>query len=154
MAEPRERNFKVSATGGAGTNGQPARYAAGIDNAQDFYDVQTAAPMAGRNPANRPQAAAPATQRPAPRMALDGIVPLDAPTQYPDEAIDTGGALGPSAGEEVMASPAMLRTQNNQDVAALAAYLPFYAKIAEMPQASNAFRNWYRYVRSQVEGGA
>jgi len=32
----------------------------------------------------------------------------------------------------------------------------FGHKIAriEMPQASNAFRNWYRYVRSQVEGGA
>jgi len=135
MAEPRERNFKVSATGGAGTNGQPARYAAGIDNAQDFYDVQTAAPMAGRNPANRPPAVA-QEQRPAPRMPLDGIVPLDAPTQYPDEGVDTGGALG------------------SQDVAALASYLPFYAKIAEMPQASNAFRNWYRYVRSQVEGGA
>jgi hypothetical protein len=153
MAEPRERNFKVSATGGAGTNGQPARYAAGIDNAQDFYDVQTAAPMAGRNPANRPPAVA-QEQRPAPRMPLDGLVPLDAPTQYPDEGVDTGGALGPNAGEEVMAAPAMLRAQNSQDVAALASYLPFYAKIAEMPQASNAFRNWYRYVRSQVEGGA
>ena len=153
MAEPRERNFKVSATGGAGTNGQPARYAAGIDNAQDFYDMQTAAPMAGRNPANRPQAPS-AAQRPAPRMPLDGIVPLDAPTQYPDEGVDTGGALGPNAGEEVMAAPAMLRAQNDQDIAALAAYLPFYAKIAEMPQASNSFRNWYRYVRSQVEGGA
>jgi hypothetical protein len=51
-----------------------------------------------------------------------------------------------------MAAPAMLKAQNNQDIAQLAAYLPFYAKIAEMPQASNAMRNWYRYVRSQVEG--
>jgi hypothetical protein len=152
MAEPRERNFQVSATGGAGTNGQPARYAAGIDNAQDFYDVQTAAPMAGRNPANKPQA--PMVERPAPRMPLNGIVPLDAPTQYPEEGVDTGGMLGPNAGEEVMAAPAMLRAQNDQDVAQLAAYLPFYAKIAEMPQASNAFRNWYRYIRSQVEGTA
>jgi len=149
MALPKEQNFQVSATGGAGTNGQPARFAAGIDNAQDFYDVQTAAPMSGRNPANKPQAV---SAEMMPKMSLDGIVPLDAPTQYPEEGIDTGGALGPNAGEEVMAAPAMLKAQNNQDIAQLAAYLPFYAKIAESPRASNAMRNWYRYVRAQVEG--
>jgi len=149
MAKRKEENFQVSATGGAGTNGQPARYAAGIDNAQDFYDVQTAAPMAGRNPANQPSVS---SEFNMPKLSLDGIVPLDAPTQYPEEGVDTGGALGPNAGEEVMAAPAMLKAQNNQDIAQLAAYLPFYAKIAESPRASNAMRNWYRYVRSQVEG--
>ncbi len=53
MAKAKDENFQVSATGGAGTNGQPARYAAGIDNAQDFYDMQTSAPMSGQNPALR-----------------------------------------------------------------------------------------------------
>jgi hypothetical protein len=149
MAVKKENNFQVSATGGAGTNGQPARYAAGIDNAQDFYDMQTSAPMAGANPANKPSMGAADVM---PKISTAGIVPLDAPTQYPEEGVDTGGALGPNAGEEVMAAPAMLNAQNNQDIAQLAAYLPFYAKIAEMPQASNAMRNWYRYVRSQVEG--
>ena len=43
-------------------------------------------------------------------------------------------------------------SQNSQDIAQLAASLPFYAKIAESPNASNSFRNWYRYIRSQVEG--
>lgn len=149
MAIKKENNFQVSATGGAGTNGQPARYTAGIDNAQDFYDVQTAANMAGENPANKPTMS---MQGGMPKLDVSGIVPLDAPTQYPEEGVDTGGALGPNAGEEVMAAPAMLKAQNNQDIAQLAAYLPFYAKVAEMPQASNAMRNWYRYVRSQVEG--
>ena len=37
MAKAKDQNFLVSGTGGAGTNGQPARYAAGIDNAEDFY---------------------------------------------------------------------------------------------------------------------
>jgi hypothetical protein len=149
MALPKEQNFQVSATGGAGTNGQPARYAAGIDNAGDFYDVQTAARMSGENTANKPRMTGEPT---LPKMNVSGIVPLDAPTRYPEEPIDTGSPLGPSAGEEVLAAPAMLNAQNNQDIAQLAAYLPFYAKIAEMPQASNAFRNWYRYIRSQVEG--
>lgn len=149
MAARKENNFQVSATGGAGTNGQPARFAAGIDNAQDFYDMQTSAPMSGTNPANKPRTGAADVM---PKMSTAGIVPLDAPTQYPEEGIDTGGALGPNAGEEVMAAPAMLSAQNNQDIAQLAAYLPFYAKIAESPNASNATRNWYRYIRSQVEG--
>ena len=149
MAVKKENNFQVSATGGAGTNGQPARYAAGIDNAQDFYDMQTSAPMAGANPANKPSMGAADVM---PKISTAGIVPLDAPTQYPEEGVDTGGALGPNAGEEVMAAPAMLNAQNNQDIAQLAAYLPFYAKIAESPRASNATRNWYRYIRSQVEG--
>lgn len=149
MAKAKENNFQVSATGGAGTNGQPARYAAGIDNAQDFYDVQTSAKMSGQNPANNLKVS---TEPTIPKINTDGIVPLNAPTQFPDEGLDTGGIAGPNAGEEVMAAPAMLRAQNNQDIAQLAAYLPFYAKIAESPQASNAMRNWYRYVRSQVEG--
>lgn len=149
MAKAKENNFLVSGTGGAGTNGQPARFAAGIDNATDFYEMQTQAPMAGRNPANKPTATAPEMM---PKISMDGIVPLDAPTRYPEEGIDTGGALGPNSGEEVMAAPAMLRAQNSQDIAQLAAYLPFYAKIAESPRASNAMRNWYRYVRAQVEG--
>jgi hypothetical protein len=150
MAVRKENNFKVSATGGAGTNGQPASYAAGIDNAQDFYELQTQAKMSGANPAvTAKQNMQPATE---PKININGIVPLDAPTQYPEEGIDTGAALGPNAGEEVMAGPAMLKSQNNQDIAQLASYLPFYAKIAESPRASNATRNWYRYIRSQVEG--
>lgn len=149
MAIRKENNFQVSGTGGAGTNGQPARYAAGIDNAQDFYELQTSQPMSGENTANKPSYAA---QGAMPKISTAGIVPLDAPTQYPEEGVDTGGALGPNAGEEVMAAPAMLNAQNNQDIAQLAAYLPFYAKIAESPRASNATRNWYRYIRSQVEG--
>ena len=51
MAKEAKNNFQVSATGGAGTSGQPARYAAGIDNAEDFYEMQTAAKMQGQNPA-------------------------------------------------------------------------------------------------------
>ena len=51
VAKEAKNNFQVSGTGGAGTSGQPARYAAGIDNAEDFYEMQTAAKMQGQNPA-------------------------------------------------------------------------------------------------------
>jgi hypothetical protein len=79
MAKAKENNFLVSGTGGAGTNGQPARYAAGIDNAQDFYELQTSQPMAGENTANKPSYAA---QGAMPKISLDGLVPLDAQPRH------------------------------------------------------------------------
>jgi hypothetical protein len=149
MAEKANQNFQVSATGGAGSSGQAAQYAAGIDNAGDFYELQTQATMS-KSGVQLPNRGNPVT----PKMPVGDIVPLNAPTLYPEEGVDTGAALGPNAGQEVMAAPSMLAAQNNDDIAALAAYLPFYAKIAESPQASNATRNWYRYIRSQVQGQA
>ena len=147
MAISKENNFKVSGTGGAGTNGQPVRYAAGIDNAGDFYDLQTQANMS-KSGVQLPNRGEPVV----PKMSINDIVPLTAPSQYPEEGVDTGAALGPNAGQEVMAAPAMLKAQNDEDIAKLAANLPFYSRVAESPQASNAMRNWYRYVRSVAQG--
>lgn len=146
MAEPAATNFGVSATGGAGSAGQPAQYTAGMDNGGDFYELQTAAKM---NKSGVNLKAAGATMRGA---ADAGVTPIDAPTAYPEEGVDTGAALGPSAGEEVMAAPTMLKAQNDEDIAKLTAYLPVYARIAESPNATNATRNFYRYMRSRVQG--
>ena len=82
MALPKNQNFQVSATGGAGTNGQPARYAAGIDGAQDFYDLQTAAQLSGSNPAFS-TVPSPSGQRPFRGDSAAKLVPLDAPTMAP-----------------------------------------------------------------------
>jgi hypothetical protein len=149
MAVEASKNFEVSATGGSGSSGQAAQYAAGIDNAGDFYELQTQAPMS-KSGVQLPNRGNPV----APKMATGDIVPLDARTLYPEEGVDTGAAMGPNAGEEIMAAPSMLAAQNNEDIAALAAYMPFYAKVAESPNASNATRNWYRYIRSQIDSQA
>jgi hypothetical protein len=146
MAEPAATNFGVSATGGAGSAGQPAQYTAGMDNGGDFYELQTAAKM---NKSGVNLKAAGATMRGA---ADPDVVPIDAPSIYPEEGVDTGAAMGPNAGEEVMAAPTMLMAQNDEDIAKLTAYLPVYARIAESPNATNATRNFYRYLRSQVQG--
>jgi hypothetical protein len=146
MAEPAATNFGVSATGGAGSAGQPAQYTAGMDNGGDFYELQTAAKM---NKSGVNLKAASSSMRSA---ADSDIVPIDAPTAYPEEGVDTGAAMGPNAGEEVMAAPSMLRAQNDEDIAKLTAYLPVYARIAESPNATNATRNFYRYMRSRVQG--
>jgi len=145
MATQAENNFKVSATGGAGSAGQPAQYAAGIDNAQDFYDLQTAQPM------NKSGVVLPKTRNTMSSGSMDDLIPLDAPTQRPDEPGSAGAMLGAGPDSSALASTQMLAAQNNEDIARLSAHLAVYARIAESPNASNAFRNFYRYLRSQVQ---
>jgi hypothetical protein len=136
-------NFKVSATGGAGTNGQPARYVAGIDGAQDFYDLQTASQLSGSNPAFS-SVPSPSGQRPFRGDSAQKLVPLDAPTQYPDEDVRTGGAISP---ESLYATDAMA---NSEDANRMRAALPYLSTLAELPQTSNAFRNYVRYLKSAL----
>ena len=141
MALPKENNFKVSATGGDGTNGQPARYAAGIDGAQDFYDLQTAAKLSGSNPAFS-SVPSPSGQRPFRGDSAQQLVPLDAPTQRPDEDVRTGATMGQ---ETMYATDAMA---NSEDADRMRAALPFLSTLAELPTTSNAFRNYVRYLKS------
>ena len=61
-----------------------------------------------------------------------------------------GLRTGAGAGPEILSTPSMIAAQNSEDVARLMAVLPVYARIAESPNASNAMRNFYRYLRSQV----
>ena len=141
MAKAKEQNFEVSATGGAGTNGQPARFAAGIDNAQDFYDLQTAAKLEGSNPAFS-RVPSPSSQRPFRGDSAQQLVPLDAPTQRPNEDVRTGGAFGQ---ETMYASD---QTANGEDADRMRQALPYLAVLAELPETSNNFRNYVRYLKS------
>jgi len=131
------------------TDGQPARYAAGMayGDGQDFYDLQTQAPMSGGQPS---PASLPLNQGSALADYAKEVVPFDAPTQYPDQPMTTGLRTGEGAGPEILSTPAMVAAQNSEDVARLMAVLPIYARIAESPNASNSMRNFYRYLLSQV----
>ena len=77
------------------------------------------------------------------------VVPLNTFTQNLDEHPANGAALGPGAGPEALASTAMLEMQNNEDLVKLKAVLPIYKAYAESPNASNAFRNFTRWVDAQ-----
>ena len=131
------------------TDGQPARYAAGMayGDGQDFYELQTQAPMSGGQPS---PASLPLNQGSALADYAKEVVPFDAPTQYPDQPMTTGLRTGEGAGPEILSTPSMIAAQNSEDVARLMAVLPIYARIAESPNASNSMRNFYRYLRSQV----
>ena len=147
MAQAASSNFQVSATGGAGSAGQPAQYMAGgaYGEGKENMELQTAARMNKSGPVARPMPTA------SLRAGGSMPVPLNAPTQEPDVHPANGAALGPGAGSEVLASNMMLNAQNNEDIAKLAAFLPVYAQIAESPNATNATRNFYRFLRTVVE---
>lgn len=146
MATPSSSNFQVSATGGAGSKGQPAQYmSSNYERTGDAgnMELQTSAPMS-RSGVNVP------TPSSRPALPEEPLTPLDARTQRPDEPVSHGAALGPGAGTEALQSTMMLAAQNNEDIAKLAALLPVYQRIAESPSASNSTRNFVRWVQSQV----
>jgi hypothetical protein len=147
MAQEANKNFGVSATGGAGSAGQPAQYMAGgaYGEGQENMELQTAAKM-NKSGVTLPQGRSGG----APTMnAGAAITPLTAFTERPDEPGSTGAAMGNGGGPELLASTAMLEAQNNEDIQKLKAFLPIYAKHAESPEATNASRNFYRWLSAQ-----
>ena len=79
------------------TDGQPARYASGMPygDGQDFYDVQTSAPMAETDNA---AAGVRRARQSQPRMVEEPVTPLYSPTQRPEEPVTSGAVPGPGAG--------------------------------------------------------
>lgn len=98
------------------TDGQPARYASGMPygDGQDFYDVQTSAPMAKTDNAAAGVRRARESQ---PRMVEEPVTPLFSPTQRPEEPVTSGAALGPGPGPMTYDQPpavnALLRAAAN-----------------------------------------
>jgi hypothetical protein len=151
MAEAATSNFQVSATGGAGSAGQPAQYMAGgaYGEGKENMELQTAAKMnkSGVNVGPTPTLSAMSAMM----GSGDEVVPLDSPTQRPDESVTTGAAMdSTSPGPEILSTPGMLNAQQNEDMQKLAAFLPIYARIAESPTATNATRNFYRWLKANV----
>ena len=150
MAEAKATNMKVSGTGGAGTNGQPATYmSSDYERTGDAgnMELQTSAKMnkSGSTPTAAPTGAL--------RSALSQnqeIIPLDAFTKRPNEPIPSGAAMGDGPGAGALSSSLMLNAQNDQDIAKLAAHLPVYRQIAEGPNSSAAFKNLVRWIGTQI----
>jgi hypothetical protein len=148
MAEAASKNFQVSATGGAGSKGQPAQYMAGgaYGEGKENMDLQTSAKI-NKSGVTVPQGRSGV----APVMPSGNpIIPLDAKTQRLDEPVSNGAVGGKGAGPEALQSTMMLAAQNNEDIAKMAALLPMYKRIAESPQATNSTRNYVRWLESQV----
>lgn len=130
--------------GSARTDGQAARFAAGIDNAEDFYEMQTQAKL------NKSGVTLPTGRSGGAPVMQPEVVGLNEFTQRPDEPVSAGADSGAGPDSSVLASTTMLSAMNDADLAKLASHLPVYARIAESPNASAAFKNWYRWLRTQV----
>ena len=138
-----QNNYKVTATGGSGNGGKvPAQYVAGIDNAQDFYDLQTnpAAPMG-----DTPQVNSPSNGRGMQAPTGQKLTSLDAPTDRPAEPLTEGMPFGAGNGPQVMYANS--QTAAAEDMKRLRAALPVLSIIADMPSSSNAFRNYVTHLR-------
>jgi hypothetical protein len=144
MAEKAESNFEVSATGGAGTSGQAAMQATGIDRAYDFMDIQTSAKM-NKSGVQLPKGVG----KNAPVMSGDEVTPLGAPTAEPNVPVSNGAVYGDGQGPEALASTAMLDMQNNEDMLKLKAMLPILKRRAESPDSTNSLNNFVRWVDAQ-----
>ena len=147
MAIAANKNFEVSATGGAGSAGQPAQYMSNdYERTGDAgnMELQTSAKI-NKSGVSLPQGVSGG----APVMSGFQGTPLTAPTERPDEHPSTGAAMGNTPGPEMLASTAMLEAQGSEDIQKLKALLPMYAKAAESPTATNSFRNFYRWLSAQ-----
>lgn len=85
--------------------------------------------------------AGPVPSAPAPGVSL----PFDRDTERPDEPVTTGVPVGPGAGPEVLAEMPM--QEREQDIAALAPYLPVLELLASQPNSTASTRNFVRRLR-------
>jgi hypothetical protein len=97
--------------------------------------------MSGSNPAFS-SVPSPSAQRPFRGDSAQQLVPLDAPTQRPDEDVRTGATMGQ---ETMYATDTMA---NSEDADRMRAALPFLSTLAELPTTSNYTRNYVRYLKS------
>lgn len=93
---------------------------AAYGEAKEFNDLQKQAPL-DNVPAQDRGAAAPAQDAgPQPAsMPLSNVIPLNAPTQRPDEPVTAGAPLGPGPGPEVMGPAQSMRTAQYQSASDL-----------------------------------
>jgi len=121
---PQYNPANISATGGAGQSGtQPARYMSGLafGQGQARMEQQTSAPMAGDPVVTAtPRATMPQISQ------MPQIIPLNAPTQYPDRPGTYGVDAGSGAGSEVLSLPTMVPQQQPDSSAML--YQALYAQ--------------------------
>jgi len=140
-----QNNYAVSATGGSGnsrTQGAKAMTGGEYGDNQAMMELQTSAAMN----ASPTMPSSPSQGRPQQAPSGQSLTPLDAPTDRPDEPVTTGIDMGEGAGSEVMyANESTLNTEDRQRMVQA---LPTLAILAESPSASNAFRNYVRYLRS------
>lgn len=105
----------------------------------EFTGLQSGAPMSKSG------------MPPRPPIDMSNVIPLSAPSRFPDEPVTAGIDSGPGPGSAMLGMP----TQADKaldDIQLLAEYMPVFNRYAATPDASNQFRAFMGYLRSQVDG--
>jgi hypothetical protein len=124
------------------TDGQPLRAVTGMPygEAGAFLEQQSAAPLAqSAGPASPSPGAGPAAP---PRQPP---TPLSADSEFPDEPVTAGAALGAGPGMEAVAGSA-----SNPDLEALRPYLATLELMASQPNVTPSARNFVRRLRGAM----
>ena len=134
-------------TDGGPADKQAARYISGLPygEGQAMMDTQNSAPMAAApsiEQSNMPSGLASAAASP--------LIPLDAPSNRPDEPVTHGADMGPGGSSSVLNIPTDTAMMD-QDIQNMAKYVPYLQSIANQPDSSNSMRLLVRYLKSQIQ---
>jgi hypothetical protein len=145
-------------TDGGPASKQAIRYAAGEPGAEDFVNLQRQAALAktpgakGMTPSQVAQAASQSGQQSAmPQMGQSPqAIPLDVPSQFPNEPVTNGSPSGPGAGPEALILPKPT-DQRQQEVSALVSrYLPDLQAATNIPGVPDSYRKFVNYLSKQA----
>lgn len=124
------------------TDRQPVRQLtdAAYGEQASFRQAQQGAPMVNTaNPATAMPAAAPGA----------GVVPLDAPTERPDEPVTAGAPVGAGPGPEVLG----LVPSQAAEARSMLKFLPIIEAATEREDVGEQMRMLVRYLRGVRGGG-
>ena len=81
---------------------------------------------------------------------LANVVPLNAPTQRPDEPVTAGVDAGPGPGREILGIKSPVDSQV-EDLTMLSKYMPLMAQFADSPNSTGTMKAFVKYLRSQTD---
>ena len=131
--------------GGPGSK-QAARYISGLPygEGQQMMDIQNSAPMAAS------AAPSPTSGGAAAPMPVANVVPLNAPTQRPNEPVTHGADVGPGPDMSSLGLGAKASAADQQSRMALASYMPVLMFVASQPSTSDETRNVIMQLRDSM----
>jgi hypothetical protein len=134
---PQYNPANVNGLGGNGQSGMNTDYTGfGYGKNKEINEQRTAAPIKS----STPQAYETAPVEPS----LPPITPLDAPTQFPNQPVTAGGALGDGPGEEVLNVPK--EPTGDVDIDMVRMYYPVMQYWASQPDTPQATKDYVRFL--------
>lgn len=145
---PQNNPANINPLGGNGQSGngtQAPKYIPGMGygQGQATMQQQEGAPMAGPTPT--PRAAAP---RVASATPMTDVRTLGAPSDFPDEDITTGAAIGTTPGPETLMMPQEQEVVNDPDLNLVREYFPIIELWAEQVDTSQGTKDYVNYLRT------